>query len=80
MRTGIDIDVKANELATENIDFKADENVLWYDGFDLCTWGGNIMGGSEAAGFAPSAEAMTTSGGASRQGTGKFQCVQSLRP
>lgn len=69
MRTGIDIDVKANELATADIEFKADENVLWYDGFDLCTWGGNIMGGSEAAGFAPSAEAMTTSGGASRQGT-----------
>lgn len=72
MRTSLDVDVKANGFEAKNIDFKADDNVLWYDGFDLCTWGGNIMGGSQAAGMSPSSAAVTSTGaasGADRLGT-----------
>ena len=69
MRTKIDLTVKANGFESRTVDFKADENVLWYDGFDLCAWGGNIMGGSESAGMSPTSEPMTSATGADRRGT-----------
>ena len=69
MRSKIDLTVKANGFESRTVDFKADENVLWYDGFDLCAWGGNIMGGSESAGMSPTSEPMTSATGADRRGT-----------
>lgn len=69
MRTKIDVTLKPNGFEAKSIDFKADENVIWYDGFDLCTWGGNIMAGSEASGMSPSAAAISDKSGADRLGT-----------
>ena len=43
--------------------YSPDEDLIYYEGFDNFVWGGNIMGGSTTYGFAPSADAMSTSGG-----------------
>ena len=54
MRKSVSLNIEAGKLHTEEVSFSPDENVLWYDGFDLCVWGGNIMGGSSTCGFSPS--------------------------
>ncbi len=53
MRIALDLNVRAGELVSTDITFTPDADVLWYEGFDLCVWGGNIMGGSSAKGFSP---------------------------
>ncbi len=76
MRTSMDLSVKAGEVVTKEITYSADKDVLWYDGFDLCVWGGNIMGGSDASGFSPAAATVTDSYGTAL--TGKEYALTSV--
>lgn len=63
MRTSLGFSVKSGEMVTKEITFSADKDVLWYDGYDLCVWGGNIMGGSSVYGFSPTSGSITASSG-----------------
>ncbi len=69
MHIPIDLTINSGELLTEEIRYEADEDVLWYEGFDLCAWGGNIMGGASSFGFAPHAGATDVNSGDSFTGT-----------
>ena len=61
-------EIKAGGIYAQDVVWKADENVLFFEGFDNFVWGGNIMGGSSSFGFAPDASAIEISGGRSRDG------------
>ena len=53
MHTDIDLSVASGEKVSKEIAWAPDKDVLWYEGFDLCAWGGDIMGGASAFGYAP---------------------------
>lgn len=53
MRTGIDLNIGSGMVVTKELEWAPDGGVLWYEGFDLCAWGGNIMGGAAASGLSP---------------------------
>ncbi len=76
MRTALDFSIEAGQMVTKEIAYSADKDVLWYDGFDLCVWGGNIMGGSEAGGFSPTSGTVTASSGTDL--TGKEYALASV--
>lgn len=63
MRTSLDVVVESGKITEKEISFSADKDVLWYDGYDLCVWGGNIMEGSSACGFSPASGNVTASSG-----------------
>lgn len=68
MRTKLDFNIGAGKLVTRKIEFTPDKDVLWYDGFDLCVWGGNIVGGSSAYGFSPSSASVNADYGVNLTG------------
>ena len=55
MHTSIDLSIASGEKVAKAIAWTPDKDVLWYEGFDLCAWGGDIMGGSSSFGVAPKA-------------------------
>lgn len=55
MHTSIDLNVAAGETVSKEVTWTPDKDVIWYEDFDLCAWGGDIMGGSSAFGFSPKA-------------------------
>lgn len=63
MRATVDLKLEAGKTVTKEINFSPDKDILWYEGFDLCVWGGDIMGGSDACGFSPTSETVTASYG-----------------
>ena len=60
--------IAAGTVYAPSLEWKADDNVLFFEGFDNFVWGGNIMAGSSGFGYAPDASAMTYSGGRARDG------------
>lgn len=56
-------EVAADRTHKVEITYQPDKNLLYYEGFDNFVWGGDPVKGSTASAFAPSEEAMTTSGG-----------------
>lgn len=69
MHTSIDLNVAAGGAVTKEISWSPDKDVIWYEDFDLCAWGGDIMGGSSAFGFAPSAGTTGNDSGKELAGT-----------
>lgn len=61
-------EIKPGSVYTTDLVWKADENVLFFEGFDNFVWGGNIVAGSSGFGYAPDASAITYSGGRDRDG------------
>lgn len=68
MRASLDLDVKPGDFITKELTYSSDKDVIWYEGFDLCAWGGNIMGGSGSFGFAPQAGETNNDSGATLGG------------
>lgn len=60
--------IAAGTVYAPSLEWKADDNVLFFEGFDNFVWGGNIMAGSSGFGYAPDASAMTYTGGRARDG------------
>ncbi len=51
-----------------DFDYAPDADLVWYEGFDNCVWGGNIMGGERTKGYAPDASKIDPNGGTQRNG------------
>ncbi len=60
--------VQAGSVYAETIPWVADEDVVFFEGFDNFTWGGNVMAGSQGFGYAPDASDMTIESGRDRDG------------
>lgn len=62
------VQLSSGAVVSQTIDFTPDADLVWYEGFDNCVWGGNIMGGEKTMAYAPDGEKMGISGGAGRDG------------
>ena len=60
--------VQAGAVYSETIPWAADADILFFEGFDNFTWGGNVMAGSSGFGYSPDASAMPKDGGRTRDG------------
>ena len=58
----------AGKATTVTLKYAPDADLLFYEGFDNFVWGGDIMGGQESSGYAPTAETITVSTGTDRNG------------
>ena len=58
----------AGTVVSQTINFSPDADIVWYEGFDNCVWGGNIMGGEKTKAYSPDNASMGISGGADRDG------------
>ena len=61
-------EIAAGTVYSPELTWTADENVLFFEGFDNFVWGGNIMAGSSGFGYAPDASSIGTTGGRTRDG------------
>lgn len=61
-------EITAGSVYAPDIVWEADENVIFFEGFDNFVWGGNIMGGSSSFGYAPDASSIGTTDGRTREG------------
>lgn len=48
-----DVNLKAGEVYTFEAEYKPDEKQIFYEGFDNCVWGGDVVRGSAGVGFSP---------------------------
>ena len=48
-----DVDVKAGDVYTFEAEYRPNEKQIFYEGFDNCVWGGDVVRGSEGVGFSP---------------------------
>lgn len=60
--------LSAGQVRTLSLDYAPAENLIWYEGFDNCVWGGDIMGGAASPGYAPDDKKLGITGGADRTG------------
>lgn len=58
----------AGETLTVEFEYRPDEDLIWYEGFDNFVWGGDIMGGSSSKGYSPTSEAVGIDGATTRTG------------
>ena len=63
-----DVRLDAGEIYTLEADYSPDEDLIFYQGFDNCVWGGDIVRGTRGKGFAPSATTIGTSSELGRTG------------
>ena len=47
------VNVRAGEVYNYAAEYKPNEKQIFYDGFDNCVWGGDVVRGSKGFGFAP---------------------------
>ena len=66
--TAVALTLKAGECYSYDIDYQPDEDLVFYEGFDRCVWGGNVVKGAKGIGFSPTAEKMDISSGGSLSG------------
>ena len=50
------------------VDYRPDADLVWYEGFDNCVWGGNIIGGEKTRGYSPDASKIGIVDGGQRDG------------
>jgi Endonuclease/Exonuclease/phosphatase family. len=62
------VSVAGNDVVEIKKEYKPEDNLLYYEGFDCFVWGGDYMGGEGAIGFSPSADALTWESGADLTG------------
>ena len=53
-----DVNLKAGEVYTFEAEYKPDEKQIFYEGFDNCVWGGDVVRGSAGVGFSPDASSV----------------------
>ncbi|HBB11837.1 MAG TPA: metal-dependent hydrolase, partial [Alistipes sp.] len=58
----------AGKATSVTLKYAPDSDLVFYESFDNFVWGGNIMGGQESTGYAPTAEAVTPGTGTGRDG------------
>ena len=58
----------AGKATSVTLKYAPDADLVFYESFDNFVWGGNIMGGQESTGYAPTAEAVTPGTGTGRDG------------
>ena len=63
-----DVRLGAGEIYTLEADYAPDEDLIFYQGFDNCVWGGDIVRGARGKGFAPSATTIGTTSELGRTG------------
>lgn len=63
-----DVKLEAGDIYTFEADYAPSEDLIYYEGFDNCVWGGDIVRGKEGVGFAPDATTMGTTSALSRTG------------
>lgn len=49
------VNVRAGEVYTYATTYKPNEKQIFYEGFDNCVWGGDVVRGSQGVGFSPDA-------------------------
>ena len=47
------VKLSAGKVCTFELDYAPKSSLIFYEGFDNCVWGGDVVRGSEGAGFAP---------------------------
>lgn len=47
------VSIRAGEVYTYQAEYKPNEKQIFYEGFDNCVWGGDIVRGSAGVGFSP---------------------------
>ena len=57
------LNLSAGDIYTVEKDYACEEDLVFYEGFDLFVWGGDVMQGSEGFGFSPTADQMGTASG-----------------
>ena len=45
--------LQADQVFSQSFDWQPEEDVIFYEGFDNCVWGGDVVSGSNGVGFAP---------------------------
>ena len=63
-----DVKLSAGDTYTLTADYKPDENLVFYEGFDNCVWGGDIVRGKSGVGFSPDATTIGTKSALTRTG------------
>ncbi len=63
-----DVRLGAGEIYTLEADYAPDKDLIFYQGFDNCVWGGDIVRGTRGKGFAPSATTIGTTSELGRTG------------
>ena len=63
-----DVRLGAGEIYTLEADYAPDEDLVFYQGFDNCVWGGDIVRGMRGTGFAPDAKTIGTTSQLARTG------------
>ena len=54
------LNLDAGDVYTVEKDYACEEDLVFYEGFDLMVWGGDVMKGSEGFGFSPTADKVGT--------------------
>ena len=57
------------EVKAVRVEYKPADDLVWYEGFDRLVWGGELMGGKSAIGYAPDDKNPGADGAADRTGT-----------
>lgn len=60
--------IGAGEAEQISLEWKPDEKIIWYEGFDNFVWGGDVMKGSSSTGYAPDGTTVEIDGAAARTG------------
>ena len=60
--------LSAGDVLAIERDYACEEDLVFYEGFDLFVWGGDVMKGSEGFGFSPTADKMEITSGAELTG------------
>lgn len=60
--------VEAGQVIEVDLDWAPDSHLLFYEGFDNFVWGGDIIGGAGATGYAPDDTKLSYTGGKDRNG------------
>ncbi|MBR6933051.1 MAG: metal-dependent hydrolase [Bacteroidales bacterium] len=62
------VDLKAGEVKSIPVEYRPEEDLVWFEGFDTFVWGGDVMAGGKGTGYAPDGDKMGNDGGAKRDG------------
>ena len=61
-------DLEAGGHYCYDIEYQPDEDLVFYEGFDNCVWGGDVVKGAASVGFAPTSDAVDISSGTALTG------------
>ena len=56
-------ELSGGELRTYEVEYAPDDDLVFYEGFDNCVWGGDVVKGAGGVGFSPTSDAVDISSG-----------------